>query len=251
MNPATGKVYWRVPGGADALVVSGRTLFTGKGCQNPCGPLASQGINLSTGKLLWTHPGNAGHAPVLIGGHLYQAWGEYNGNTRVYDPASGRLLATMPIYGEWTGDTHHTYAYVASGQSITGKHASLEEIGPDGRARWSTNLGRAGDGYLVYAYGTIFTGSYRFSPGMVAINAATGRIRWAANLGRYLHLAAANHLLVAANDPTGQVSVLNAGSGRILRQLTLPSKPYAVSGLAIAGGTIYVWDASGLTAIRP
>ncbi len=251
MNPGTGKVDWRVPGGADALVVSGHTIYTGKGCQNPCGLQASQSIDLSTGKLLWTHAGNFGHVPALIGGHLYQAWGEYNGRTNVYAPTSGRLLGTMPIYGEWTGDAHHTYAYVVTGQSITDKHAALKEIGPDGRARWSTSLGRAGDGYLVYAYSTIYSGSYRFSPGMVAINAANGRIRWAANLGQYLHLAAANHLLVVANDQTGQISVLNAGSGRVLRQLILPDKPHAVSGLTIAGGAIYVTDGSGLTAIRP
>lgn len=251
LNPSTGKIYWRVPGGADALVISGKQLFTGKGCQSACGSLVSQSIDLSTGKLLWTHRGNFGHAPVLMGSHLYQVWGEYGGHTSVYDQTSGTLLGTMPIYGEWTGSAGHTYAYVVSARSIPNKHAALKEIGPDGRAQWSINLGRAGDGYLVYAYGTIFTGSYRFSPGMVAINAANGRIRWAADLGQYLHLAAANHLLIATNDQTGQVSVLNAGSGRILRQLTLPNKPYAVSSLAIAGGTIYVSDASGLTAIRP
>jgi outer membrane protein assembly factor BamB len=56
--------------------------------------------------------------------------------------------------------------------------------------------------------------------------------------------------LVAANDQTGRISVLDAGSGKVLRQLTLPNKPYAVTGLAIAGGTIYVTDGSGLVAIR-
>jgi outer membrane protein assembly factor BamB len=86
---------------------------------------------------------------------------------------------------------------------------------------------------------------------MVAVNAANGSVRWASNLGRYLHLAAANHLLVAANDQTGQISVLNAGNGRILRQLSLPAKPDAVSDLTIANGTILVTGGSGLTALRP
>jgi hypothetical protein len=251
LSPSTGKIFWRVPGGADELVVSGHQLFTGKGCQNVCGTLASQSIDLSTGRLLWSHSGNFGQAPVAIGGHLYQVWGEYNGHTAVYDPSGGSLLATMPIFGSWTGDAHHTYAYVLRGAQPGSSRASLKEIGPDGRARWTTDVGRAGDGNLVYAYGKIFTGSYRFSAGMVAVNASSGKVVWAANLGRYLHLAAANHLVVAANDQTGQISVVDAGSGRVLRQLTLPSRPIAVTGLAIAGGTIYVTDGSGLTAIRP
>jgi outer membrane protein assembly factor BamB len=157
----------------------------------------------------------------------------------------------MPIYATWTGDAHHTYATVMKGNAATGPRFSLEEVGPDGRATWSTDIGRAGSAAPVYAYGSLFSGSYRFHPGVVAVNAATGAVRWAANLGRNLHLAAANHLLVVANDQTGQISVLSAGSGKVLRQLTLPTKPYSVSGLAIAGGTIYVTDASGLTAIRP
>lgn len=252
VNPATRKILWRVPGGADQLVISGHFLYTGKGCQNACGSIASQGINLQTGRLMWSHNGNFGHAPVLIGNHLYQSWGEsQNGYTKVYDPASGHLLAIMPAYGTWTGDTHHTFVYTVTGRTLTRAQAALKSIGPDGRAVWAAPLGRVGDGNLVYAYGSIFTGSYRFSPGMVAVNASNGTVRWAANLGQYLHLAAANHLLVAANDQTGQVSVLNAGSGKMLRQFTLPNSPHAVSGLAIAGGTIYVTDASGLTAIRP
>lgn len=251
LNPTSGKLLWRVTGGADQLVVSGDTLFTGKGCQNPCGLLASQGINLRTGKLLWTHRGNFGHAPALIGGHLYQSWGESSvGRTSIYNPITGALLARMPAYGTWTGDAGHTFVYSTGGTSPSTARATLKEVGPDGRALWSTDVGRAGDGYLVYAYGTIFTGSYRYSPGMVAVNASNGRVRWADNLGRYLHLAAANHLLVAANDQTGRISVLDAGSGKVLRQLTLPNKPYAVTGLAIAGGTIYVTDGSGLVAIR-
>lgn len=251
MNGSTGKVYWRVQGGADGLVVSGRRLYTGKGCQNACGALVSQGIDIPTGRLLWSHSGNFGHAPAVIGGHLYQTWGEYKGHTSVYDPASGHLLATMPLYATWTGDANHTYAYVTRGQSLSSMRASLREIGPDGRARWTTDVGRAGDGVLVYAYKTVYSGSYRFSPGLVAVNAATGKVRWAANLGRYLHLTAANHLLVAANDQTGQISVLDAGSGKVLRQLSLPSRSSAVSGLMVAGRTIYVTSAAGLTALRP
>lgn len=251
MNPSTGRIFWHVPGGANQLVVSGRRLYTGKGCQSVCGALASQSIDIPKGRLEWTHRGNFGGAPSLIGGHLYQTWGEYGGHTSVYDPDTGKLLATMPLYATWTGDVHHTYATVLKENTVTGPRASLQEIGPDGRAIWSTDIGRAGDGAPVYAYGSVFSGSYRFHPGIVAVKATTGTVRWAVNLGRYLHLAAANHLLVAANDQTGQISVLSASSGKVLRQLALPNKPYAVSGLAIAGGTIYVTDASGLTALRP
>lgn len=252
LNPATRKVLWRVTGGADQLVVAGHFLYTGEGCQNPCGPTASEGINLQTGKLMWSHPGDFGHSPVLFGGHLYQSWGDYyRGHTSVYNPTSGRLLATLTAYGTWTGDSRHTFVYTATGKSPATAQAALKRIGPDGSALWTRDLGRVGDGNLVYAYGSLFTGSYRFSPGMVALNAGTGAVRWAANLGQYLHLTAANHLLVAANDQTGQISVLNAGSGKVLRQVILPGKSHAVSGLAIAGGIIYVTDASGLTAIRP
>lgn len=253
INPETGRAYWRVPGGADQVQISGRTVYTGKGCQNVCGALASYAIDLYTGRLRWTHSGNFGQVPVLVAGHLYQTWGEYTGTTHVYDPATGSMLAQLSLNASWTGDANHAYANVlTSGFNTTTPHSWVGEIGSNGRPVWKTDLGKSFPGMPVLAYNTLFVPSYRFHPGVLAVNASNGNVRWGANVGQNLVLIAANHLLFTVQQQKGQVTILDAGTGRILRRFIPAGYVWnGTSGLMVANGTLYVLDGNAIVAYRP
>jgi outer membrane protein assembly factor BamB len=255
LNPYSGRVFWRAAGGADVVVVQGATIYTGKGCQSACGAMASYAIDLQTGRILWQHPGNFGGRPTLIGGLLYQTWGEYGGQTHVYDPHHGTLLARLPLNAEWAGDGVHTYADVraAPGPGQAGAKSWLGRIGPQGKPAWKVNLGSvAGNGWPALAYSTLYVPSHRFHPGVIAVNAANGQIRWGADLGPDIALAAANHLLFALHQTSGRLDVLSTDGGQTVRTLTLPRYRYAgISGLFVAGGTLYVDAGNGLTALQP
>lgn len=251
ISPKSGHLFWKVTGGADELTVAGRTIYTGKSCQNTCGAVASYAIDLYKGKVLWTHKGNFGQRPVLVAGHLYQDWGVAGGSTHIYDPSDGSLLATMSLSGGWTGSSKDAYTLV--GLPAPGHVRNwLGEIGPDGKAVWKVDLGKTVGDTPVLAYGSLFASSFRFHPGIVAVNAQNGHIRWAANVGRSLPMAAAGHLIFAMQQSNGVVTVLNASSGKTLR--TLRPAGYAFNGTAtlmVAGGTLYVIDGKGVFAYRP
>jgi PQQ-like domain len=112
LDPATGRRYWRVPGGAFFLTVAGGVVYTGKGCQNPCGPIASQAIDIASGRVIWSHAGNGGGSPLLMSGYLYQDWAfsDLATRVRVYHPKDGRLATTLPRGAvPSTGDGHSIY----------------------------------------------------------------------------------------------------------------------------------------------
>lgn len=251
INPQTGSRFWKVPGGADQVEIAGRTVFTGKGCQNPCGTTASYAIDLYSGKVIWTHRGNFGQVPVLIAGRLFQTWGEMVGVTHVYDPQSGTLLATLPLNASWTGDATHAYAET-TGRILTGTpHSWLEYVAPTGKPVWRTDLGKTFGSRPVFAYNTLYASSYRFNPGLVAVNARTGKVLWGADLGQNLWMVAANHLLYVIQTQTGQVTILNAATGNVLRRFKVT--PYVNEGwpnLVIANGTLYVLRGQGIVAYR-
>jgi outer membrane protein assembly factor BamB len=98
LDPATGRRYWRVPGGAFSLTVANRVVYTGKGCQNPCGAVASQAIDIATGRVIWTHAGNGGGTPLFASRYLYQDWAfnDLATRVRVYRPKDGGLVTTLP-----------------------------------------------------------------------------------------------------------------------------------------------------------
>ena len=252
LDPYAGRVVWRAPGGADAIVVQGNDLYTGKGCQSACGALASYRIDLHTGHVLWQHPGNFGGRPTLIGGLLYQTSGEAGGETRVFDPRRGSMIARLPLNADWLGDATHTYADVPNSATPGGK-GWVGRIGPQGKPAWKTNLGAVGGyGWPVLAYSTLYVPSNRFHPGVIAVNAANGRVRWGADLGRNIGLAVANHLLFALHGLSGRLDILSADSGQIVRSLSIPHYAYGgISDLFVAGGALYVDGGNGLTALRP
>jgi hypothetical protein len=253
VDPIRGRVYWRTPGGAGVLAVRGGTVYTGKGCQNTpavCGTLASYALDVQTGKVLWQHPGNGGGLPVLIAGRLFQPWGMFMPETRVYDPATGQLAASLPLTASWTGDARNAYA---DALTAPGKGWWLGQISATGKPAWKISLGAVvGQGNPVFAYGTLYASSNRFHPGVLAVNARNGQVQWGADLGSSLRLIAANRLLYVLHQTSGRIDVLDAGTGiRITQLAILRFTPSSSAQLFISGQTLYVIDGSRLTALQP
>lgn len=250
INPLTGHQYWRVPGGAQQLTVAGGVVYTGKGCQSACGALASYAINLWNGKVLWEHRGNFGAVPTLAMGHLFQPWGEMTGETRIY-ARDGSLTGTLPFMGLWSGDTAHAYVMEMGVSAMSrNSHATLTSVTADGHIAWSVNLGRANEIHPVIAGGRIFVPSYRFHPGMVAVNARNGRLLWASDVGAGLQIIAAGRLVYTYAQQRC-LTILDAATGRTLRTLQPAGCRSRPGSLIFAGNTLYIANGNGLTAYRP
>ncbi|MBV9282806.1 MAG: PQQ-binding-like beta-propeller repeat protein [Chloroflexi bacterium] len=249
LDAQSGRPLWRAAGGATSLTIQGAAIYTGKGCQSYCGIQASYALDLASGRVLWRHNGNFGGPPALVAGRLYQVWGEVGEETRVYDPATGQLVARLPFGAGWTGDSSSAFAESSGG---SGSAARLQRISATGRPAWTVRLGAIAGGTSppVYAYRTLYTVSNRFHPGVIAVAAATGQIKWGADLGPSLILAGANHLLFALHRRTGTIDVLNAGSGALVVRLGVPGVGPPGQALLIANGTLYVIGGNGLTALR-
>lgn len=252
LDPSSGRLWWRTPGGASVLTVKDRTIYTGKGCQNVpsrCGSLASYAVDLTNGRVRWQHPGNGGALPTLVAGRLYQLWGMYMPSTHVYDAASGRLLATLPLTASWTGDVARSYADVTGGPS--GKPDWLGEIGANGKPVWKVSVGHVqGNSRPALAYGTLFLPSNRFHPGVIAVNARNGQVRWGADVGPNVSVAVANHLVYVLHTETGALDILDAASGRGVVHLMIPGY-VGYGSLFVSGGTVYVVSGgAGLIALR-
>jgi len=246
LQPDTGHIIWQRRGtGASTMTIGGDAGYTGEGCQSSCGAPASLAIRLTSGREIWRHPGNFGGPPELIAGKLYQSWGERSGITRVFDPASGSLLGTLPIYGQWTGDKRDSYV-----QTLAGAGSFLESVGPDGRPKWRLRLGRTVEntGPLLTNH-RLYVPSNRFHPGLLAVSASKGSILWGADIGRVYDIAVTGRLLLASAANVPRVAVLNASSGHLLGQTALC--PVAgPSNLLSAGGMLYAFSAAGINAFR-
>lgn len=237
------RIVWRDRGGATSLVVAGGIVYTGQGCQSFCGAPASEALGLASGRLLWRHPGNFGNRPTLIAGELYQAWGEVGGVTRVYDPGTGRLVRSLPLFGAWTGD--HGRAYVEAGPA-PGTSPWLTGIRPDGTPVWRVPLGRPTSySNPALAYGRLYLASNRYHPGIIAVDTAHGHVAWGAAIGPVTSLLVANHLVFATEAEAPRLDVLDTTTGRLLRRI--PIQPLAT--LLIAGGRLYAVSAAGVTQV--
>jgi outer membrane protein assembly factor BamB len=260
LDPATGRQVWRTSGGALTMTVSGHTIYTAKGCQNPCGPLGAYALNVQSGKVQWKRVDGSGGPIKLIAGRLFQPLGQYYPQTLVSDPHTGRLVAQLPLNASWTGSGTSMYADVLPQAASASQEQSraqpwLGRISPTGKPAWKVRLGNLRQfvpAAPVLAYNTLYVQSNRFHPGILAVNASTGQIKWGADIGMTTSIIAANHLLFALGR-TGQIVVLNADSGRVLRTIAVPGAfIYGPStGLMIAGGTLYELSGNGLAALRP
>jgi len=261
MNPETGKRYWSAPAGATSLNVIGDTIYTGKYCQNSadvCSSAASYAISLSNGRVLWEHAGAFAEAPDLVGGRLYQVVGRTGDQTRVYDPRSGTLVAELPYGALWLGDKYTIYAYALVSPQPGAKAAKrgwLGRISSTGKPVWKLDVGIVWPGSAVLDHGILYVDSNRFHPGVIAVKGSNGKIQWGANLGKNLLLRVANQLVFVLDPSKGTLSVLNAGTGSVLRQILLlhsagvfPGR--AFQALLLQNDTLYAIG-NGVVALRP
>jgi outer membrane protein assembly factor BamB len=261
INPETGKRYWSAPAGATSLNVIGGTIYTGKYCQNSadvCGPAASYAVSLSNGRVLWKHAGAFTDAPDLIAGRLYQVVGGGSDQTRVYDPASGTLVAELPYGALWLGDKNTIYAYALVGPQPGARPAKrgwLGRISSTGKPVWKLNVGVVWPGSAVLDHGMLYVDSNRFHPGVIAVKGSNGQIQWGGNLGKDLLLRVVNQLVFVLDPSNGTLSVLNSNNGRVLRQIVVPhsssvSPGRAFQALLLQDDTLYAVG-NGVVALRP
>jgi outer membrane protein assembly factor BamB len=254
LNPHTGALRWKQPGGATSLTVNASTIYTGKSCA--CTSLTGYAYDLTTGHRLWQHVKTDGSAPSAIDGHLFAMNTTAVGasETNIYDPTTGRLqgTVTVPVL-HWLGDATHAYAFVPALPATPKTSATrgwIGQMGPGGATVWRSDLGAARTGNPVLAGHTLYVPSDRHSPGVVALDARTGHYLWGADVGRSASMAGANGLLYVLNGATGRLSVLNMTTGRELRVITLPAfKGGGAGALQVAGGQVYVMGAKALTAL--
>jgi len=117
-------------------------------------------------------------------------------------------------------------------------------IGPAGRPAWKLQLGTPadpnGDGQAALADHTLYVPSNRFHPGVIAVNAANGKIRWGADIGSRFDLVASTRLLFAIHRGNGGVDVLDSRGGQVLSRIVVPASLGGGAGGFVAGGTFYV-----------
>jgi outer membrane protein assembly factor BamB len=253
LNPHTGALRWKRPGGATSLTVNGSTIYTGKSCA--CTSLTGYAYTLSTGHRLWQHVKTDESAPSVIDGHLFSMNATAGvTETNVYDPTSGKLQGTLTLpAAHWLGDATHAYVFVPEMPATATTSASrgwMGQVGPGGATAWRSDLGNVRSGNPVLAGHTLYVPSYRHSPGVIALDARTGDYLWGANVGRSTSMAGANGLLYVLDGASGRLSVLSATTGRELRVIRSPAfKGAGSDALMVAGGQVYVLGARVLTAL--
>ncbi|MBV9279386.1 MAG: PQQ-binding-like beta-propeller repeat protein [Chloroflexi bacterium] len=255
-NPATGRRLWSVPGGALFLTVADGVVYTGKGCQNPCGATNSYAIDLATGKVRWVHAGSGGGQPIVAGGRLFQTWGEPN-SSRIYDAASGRLLGTLPA------DVLLANRWGVYGTRVTRPglncHTWVGRYTLTGRQVWQAQLGLCNAVSASLGYGTLYLTADRGGFGgrpadgwVMALNAANGQTLWARNVGSIGGITLANRLVyVLRQVAASQVLTFDADTGKPVSAMALKGYTGVVAEpFVIASGTVYIADGSRLIALR-
>jgi outer membrane protein assembly factor BamB len=267
----TDRPIWRHPdvptsssnNGETGLAVTGGLVVTGYDVcmRSGCGVVTA--VDVRSGRIVWQHAGNdsGGGDVVVAGGRVYSC-GKVG--TRVYEARTGRLLYTLPWTGLWTGDSKRAYALAEYQGARSLWPMRMIAVTGSGKLIWSISVGKSELARPVLAYNTLFTVSNRFHPGVMAIDAATGRIRWADNLlepprpfGEVLLIAVANHLLFVMHTETGILDVLDTGTGRPLASIFIRNysvnAPYGpgAAQLVVAGGTVYVTGGGRIRALRP
>jgi hypothetical protein len=278
LDPETGHLVWRVQGGATALIISGDRVFTSKlACQNPCGPTAPAIIALHSGRAVSASlEGDA--PPVVAAGRLYRqsyAMGPVQpAPTQVYDPSSGRRLATLSLgfSPAWIGDRKQVYATYATyriGRPSHGGAAAgycsqlIARISADGKPLWKVNTrGSCRPTEMALAYGIFYLAlQMPHSVEVSALAGSTGRLRWRTTIWRCSgplpftenclepSLAVAHGLLFALNITVGKIASVDAETGRLVHTLNLPAVVRATGGyphpLMVAGGALYVLGGRG------
>jgi outer membrane protein assembly factor BamB len=267
----SGRPLWRnqdiisSPGqiGRTDTVLTNGVIYAASSIETQAGPQGTvTAINARTGHVAWQHRGRAGGLDVMVAGSRVYSSGSTG--TVVYGAVTGKMLYTIPWTGLWTGDAMRSYVLADYEGSRYLWPTRMIAVNGSGKQLWSISVGKVETVRPVLAYDSLFIASNRFHPGVIAVDAATGRIRWAVNfvesprpLGEALLLAAANHLLFVMHTETGTLDVLDTGTGRQLAHIAIHrysvNAPYGpgAAQLVVAGGTVYVTGGGRIRALRP
>ncbi len=222
----------------NAMVVSGRALYTGVGAPNASNLARAYAFDAGTGKLLWSLPGNLSSIPCLVGNSVYLSFGGAGaGDTEVLNAQTGTVRHVLRALGtaQWHASGTRVYASVLSGggNNFT---ASVRAYSLTGRLLW------VGHDLL---FGAALPGRmFGVTPTAIdARSALDGRRLWRRTIPG-LHAIAPGAVVVAGNlllvqARSGGITILDTGNGHILGLLQPPSPAAAAGNLIVGGGMVY------------
>jgi hypothetical protein len=132
---------------------------------------------------------------------------------------------------------------------------------PNGRVLWTARTGLLGRIRTppVLGSGALYVQSYFGGFGLLALDPASGRIRWRAGACCVWGLAGSNGLLFAVQshmaNGRGRLDVFRGSTGQLLREVGLRGCFGCAESLAprvfVAAGIVYVYDGQSLIALHP
>jgi outer membrane protein assembly factor BamB len=239
LNAATGAIVWKFrPGGGvfnSAVVANGKVYFG-----------ANDGLvyalDAATGELAWTFPtGNLTTLsdPTVANGKLYIVGGTVNGDTLyALDAATGAQVWTFTTINAFTAPV------AANGKIFLGENdfpvgAFIYALDPaTGANLWTLNLGNQGAvGGMAVAKGVVYADATDGTDGFLALDAATGHKVWGGAMPAGNPIVANGVIYGLGFNRTGQLIVLNASNGKVLKILSTGGNNVS---LAMADGKVYV-----------
>lgn len=199
------------------------------------------GVTVAAGKVLWTHQDRFG-----VGSQ---------GVVAALDPKTGATIWQSPMAGSTMSDGTPV---VADGRVYAGSNTADQMVAydvADGRRLWTSpaRLGNWQDGTPSTDAGRVFVGA---ANGLVARDGATGEVLWVHRSAGPSHLRqnatpatpAAVGAVVYMGFPDGRVTALDAASGSVIWNRTLPGRldfGGVHSSPAVSGDTVYVGSNNG------
>ncbi|MEM6744687.1 MAG: PQQ-binding-like beta-propeller repeat protein [Pseudomonadota bacterium] len=271
MDPATGEVFWRA--GGDAPFRSGPAAFEGVAVAVNRA-MEAVAFDAETGERLWrsdsgmTRQGNlAGAGPAMAAGVTIAPFG--SGELQLLRTARGSRLWTGVLISPVSAEGLAAFPDIASAPAIArtpqgapiivagnagGAFAGFE--GSSGRRLWQRGVGALGPAWPAGA--TVFLATTQ--PRLDRIDAITGDVLWSVELEGYEDpedregpisysgpVLAGGRLLLTSTD--GRLLSFDPLTGDRLSTVEMPDG--SSTGVAVAGGTVYVLtDGGDLLAYR-
>ncbi len=221
-----------------AIVVDGPAVYTGVGPQGSGSLARYYAFDARTGRMLWMREGSLSSVPCLAGRTLYLSLGPFGAaDTYLLDPSTGAVQRVIKSLGtaQWHSSGGRVYASVlrGSGNNFT---AFVNAYDLGGRLSWAAH-----DELFGAAQPDRFFG---VTPNAIdARSAKDGHRIWKRAIPGQQSIAsgavvvAGNLLIVQA--PDGRLTLLDAGSGRVLRVLHPPVPGVSSGNLIVGDGFVY------------
>ncbi|MGH2561662.1 MAG: PQQ-binding-like beta-propeller repeat protein, partial [Thermomicrobiales bacterium] len=233
IDAVSGAIQWRFPtaGGASyqgPAVVDGIVYA-------PADRVGLYAIDAQSGEQLWLAeiPGEHLSSPAVVDGVVYVA-GDYAGPLIALDAATGERL--------WSAPDNQARPAVADGAVYT-KWAEVvyAHDATTGEQRWRAQPTRSS-----FSTDTIVAGDLVYAGDqdgiVVALDAASGDVRWTVAAGTWIEEIAAGEGILYAITNEGALIALDAASGAELWRST---RFQLVSSMAIAAGVLYAGGVDG------